>query len=91
MSRALKRLCTATEVFFTTQGTQGLLGKPSKQQLDNVFETHNDMEVIQQILERGRGQNADGIRSSDMGGTNMTIGSMVVDTRGKGLRGVHGA
>lgn len=78
----------ATDVFFSNQGAQGILGKPSKQQLANVFGTTNEMEVIQQILEKGKSQQGEGIRSSNMGGTNLTFGSMVVDTKGKGLHGI---
>ena len=65
-----------------------MLGRPSKQQLENVFGTSKDVDVITQILEKGKAESGDGIRNSDFGATNATFGSMVVDTRGKGLRGV---
>ncbi|GJE84233.1 SBDS domain-containing protein [Phanerochaete sordida] len=79
----------STDVFFSNQGSQGILGKPSKQQLENVFGTTNEMEIIQQILEKGKSQAGDGIRNgSGVAATNMTFGSAVVDTKGKGLRGV---
>ena len=43
----------ATDVFFSNQGSQGILGKPSKQQLENTFGTTNEMEIIGQILAKG--------------------------------------
>ncbi len=78
---------TAFQVFFSNQGTQGILGKASNQQLDSVFGTHKDTDVVEQILAKGKTQAGDQIRSSDFGGTNISIGSVSVDTRGKGLRG----
>lgn len=78
----------STDVFFSNQGAQGILGKPSKQQLENVFGTSNSMEVIAQILQKGKSQQGEGIRSGNFGATNSTFGSMVVDTKGKGLHGV---
>jgi ribosome maturation protein Sdo1 len=88
MACELTRDPAADDVFFSTQGSQGLLGRPSKQQLENVFGTFVDLEVIPQILEKGKPEHSEGIRSSDMAGRNLTFGSMVVDTKGKGLRGV---
>ncbi len=78
----------AFDVFHSTQGAQGILGKASNQQLDNVFGTHKDVDVVQQLLQKGTPQQSDGIRSSDFGGTNISIGSFGVDTKGKGLRGL---
>jgi ribosome maturation protein Sdo1 len=43
----------AFEIFHTGQGTQGIMGTPSKQQLDSVFGTHKDTDVVLQILEKG--------------------------------------
>ncbi|WFD35127.1 hypothetical protein MCUN1_001976 [Malassezia cuniculi] len=42
------------EVFHCATGTQGILGKASNQQLDNVFGTHKDVDVVTQILEKGQ-------------------------------------
>ncbi|PSR93788.1 hypothetical protein PHLCEN_2v4683 [Hermanssonia centrifuga] len=78
----------AFDVFHSTQGAQGILGKASNQQLDNIFGTHKDVDVVQQLLQKGTPQQSDGIRSSDFGGTNISIGSFGVDTKGKGLRGL---
>ncbi|KAH8918869.1 DUF1960-domain-containing protein [Atractiella rhizophila] len=41
------------EIFHTGTGTQGILQRPSKQELDTVFETHNDTAVITIVLEKG--------------------------------------
>jgi hypothetical protein len=38
---------------FQSQGTQGLLLTPSNQQLDTLFGTHNDVEVVTQMLKKG--------------------------------------
>ncbi|KAI0775386.1 DUF1960-domain-containing protein [Irpex lacteus] len=75
------------QIFFSNQGAQGILGKPSNQQLENVFGSHKDTDVVEQILKKGVAQAADGIKSSSFGATNAGIGSVSVDTRGKGLRG----
>ncbi|KAF8265140.1 hypothetical protein EI94DRAFT_1557227, partial [Lactarius quietus] len=42
------------EIFSSNQGPQGLLCRPSKQELDTVFGTHNDIEVIEHILSKGK-------------------------------------
>ncbi|PWN50150.1 DUF1960-domain-containing protein [Violaceomyces palustris] len=44
------------EVFHTGQGAQGIMGRPSKQQLDTIFGTHTDTDVVLQILEKGQFQ-----------------------------------
>lgn len=41
------------DIFVTPQGSQGLMGRASKQQLDNTFGTHKDDVVVEQILEKG--------------------------------------
>lgn len=41
------------EVFVTLQGSQGVMGRASKMQLENVFGTSKDVDVVLQILERG--------------------------------------
>lgn len=58
----------AFKVFHSAQGAQGLLGTPSKQQLDTVFGTHKDVEVVEFMLKNGKEQSADGIHTS---GTNL--------------------
>ncbi|SCZ90784.1 BZ3500_MvSof-1268-A1-R1_Chr1-3g02247 [Microbotryum saponariae] len=42
------------DVFHTGQGSQGLLQRPSKQELDSVFGTHNDTEIVEIVLEKGK-------------------------------------
>ncbi|GAA5866210.1 hypothetical protein JCM3774_004118 [Rhodotorula dairenensis] len=41
------------DVFHTGQGSQGVLGRPSKQDLENVFGTTNEDDIIQQVLTKG--------------------------------------
>ncbi|KIP12798.1 hypothetical protein PHLGIDRAFT_123868 [Phlebiopsis gigantea 11061_1 CR5-6] len=74
-------------VFFSNQGTQGILGQASKQQLENVFGTTRDDEVVRQVLEKGALQAGEGIKGN-FGSTNVTMGSLSVDSRGKGTRGI---
>ncbi|SCV68701.1 BQ2448_822 [Microbotryum intermedium] len=42
------------DVFHTGQGSQGLMQRPSKQELDSVFGTHNDTEIVEIVLEKGK-------------------------------------
>ncbi|KAH7916256.1 DUF1960-domain-containing protein [Hygrophoropsis aurantiaca] len=83
----LSSVVDSFEVFHSGQGSQGILGKPSKQQLENIFETSKDVDVVKIILERGSSQAGEGIHG---GGSNYnpTRGSAVVDSRGKGLSGI---
>lgn len=41
------------DILVTPQGNQGLMGRASKQQLDNAFGTHKDVDVVTEILEKG--------------------------------------
>ncbi|KAK4054763.1 hypothetical protein OIV83_000687 [Microbotryomycetes sp. JL201] len=50
----LVEIVDSFEVFHSGQGAQGLLARPSKQQLDAVFGTTKEDEIVQQILEKGR-------------------------------------
>lgn len=73
---------TAFEVFHSNQGSQGILGKPSNQQLDTAFGTHKDTDVIDVVLKKGK-EAGDAIRNPGAPGTtNMTRGS--IDNKGKG-------
>jgi len=75
------------DVFHTGQGAQGILGKASHQQLDTIFGSHKDIDVIQILLEKGTAQASEGISSG--GGTlNAARGSAIVDSRGKGNSGI---
>ncbi|KAF7432864.1 hypothetical protein PC9H_004808 [Pleurotus ostreatus] len=78
----------AFQVFYSNQGNQGLLGKPSKQQLDTVFGTHKDDDVVLAILQKGKPQASEGIANSNFGTTNVARGSIGVSTRGKGNTGI---
>ncbi|TFK43771.1 DUF1960-domain-containing protein [Crucibulum laeve] len=71
-------------VFHSGQGAQGILGKASNQQLDTVFDTHNDVEVVTYILKNGTLQAGEGINNSNFGTLNVGRGSIGVDTRGSG-------
>ena len=77
----------AFDVLYSTQGSQELLGKPSNQQLDNDFGTHKDVDVITQVLQKGKLETGGGINTSNFG-TNVAKGSFTVDTRGKTLTGI---
>ncbi|KAK2466033.1 hypothetical protein APHAL10511_001675 [Amanita phalloides] len=71
------------QVFHSSQGSQGILGKASFQQLDNAFGTHRDDDVVTLILQKGKEQAGDPIHSS-FNTTNMTRGSTVIDNKGRG-------
>lgn len=73
---------TAFEILSSNQGPQGLLRRPSKQELDNVFGTHVDVDVIQQILERGKAETSEGLTSDKWGSKNDSKGSAFLDNRG---------
>ncbi|KAF8640017.1 hypothetical protein AX17_001261 [Amanita inopinata Kibby_2008] len=75
-------------VFHSGQGSQGLLGKPSNQQLDTVFGSTKDIDVVTTILAKGREQASEGIQSSTFNSTNPTRGSAVIDSRGRGSTGI---
>ena len=76
-------LRAAFQIFYSGQGSQGILGAPSKQQLDNCFNTHNDVEVIKAILEKGKEQSVDAVRHG-FNSTNATRGTTVMDNKGRG-------
>ncbi|KAF8213836.1 ribosome maturation protein [Mycena galopus ATCC 62051] len=63
------------QVFWSAQGAQGVLGKPSNQQLDTVFETHKDVDVVAFILKEGREQGTEGVTSSAFTGKNPSRGN----------------
>ena len=65
-------------VFHSIQGSQGKLGTASKQQLDTVFGTHKEDEVVRYVLEHGKEQGGEGIRpNNQFGSTNVTRGGFV--------------
>lgn len=75
-------------VFYSAQGSQGYLGRPSKQQLENTFGTSKDTEVVQLLLEKGKEQSGEGFHSGTGFSFNTTRGSAVLDNKGKGLSGI---
>lgn len=79
-------LYKAFTVFHSGQGAQGVLRQPSQQQLDTVFGTHKDVDVITFILKNGKEQAGGTIAAS--GTFNISRGSAVVDSRSKGLTGI---
>ena len=73
---------TAFAIFSSNQGPQGILRHPSKQELDNVFGTHVDVDVVQQILEKGREDAGESLSSGKWGSKNDSKGSAYLDNRG---------
>jgi len=71
------------QIFHTGQGSQGIMGKLSNQMLDSIFGTHNDVEAMTILLQKGREQAAEGITGGVSGSTNISRGSAAIDTRGK--------
>ena len=69
-------------MFWSNQGAQGLLGRPSNQQLENVFGSSKDVDVVLIILEKGKEESGKAIRTGN-GATNLMKGSFAVDTKGK--------
>ncbi|KAI0265217.1 DUF1960-domain-containing protein [Gloeopeniophorella convolvens] len=72
----------AFEVYSSNQGPQGILGRSSKQELDTVFGTHVDTDVIQHILENGKEEAGEGIASGKWASKNDSKGSAFLDNRG---------
>ncbi|KIK46687.1 hypothetical protein CY34DRAFT_75572 [Suillus luteus UH-Slu-Lm8-n1] len=83
----LSEVVDSFKVFYSNQGAQGILGTPSKQQLDTVFDTTKDVDVVTQILEKGKDQPSNGF-TSGIGATNVARGSFTIDSKGKGLTGI---
>jgi len=75
----------AFAIFHSNQGSQGLLHRPSKQELENTFGTHKDTDVVTMILQKGKEEAGDSISSSRVSNRNDAKGSASVDTRG-GIR-----
>ena len=73
----------AFQVFHSTQGSQGILGKASNQQLENVFGTHDDYDVATILLEKGTAQTSSGYKSDGLT-KNLMHGDMRMDMRGSG-------
>ncbi|KAJ7044640.1 ribosome maturation protein [Mycena alexandri] len=80
---ALALVVESFDVFVSTQGAQGHLGKASNQQLDTVFGTTKDVDVVTKILKEGREQATDGVSGSNYTGSNPSRGG---ESRGSGPR-----
>ena len=76
-------LILVDHVVHSGQGKQGIQGRASHQQLDTIFGTHNDADVLKLMLEKGTLQGASAI-GKNTPIMNATRGSGVVDSRGKG-------
>jgi len=70
-------------VFHSGQGQQGKLGQASKQQLETIFSTSKDDEVVQFMLQKGTLQPGEAI-SGKWTEVNKSRGGHTVDTRGSG-------
>ncbi|THV08270.1 DUF1960-domain-containing protein [Dendrothele bispora CBS 962.96] len=75
------------QIFYSDQGSQGILGHASKQQLENTFGTSKDVDCVEQILSKGKSQAGDAI-STQTFVTNVAKSSLVIDSKGKGLSGI---
>ncbi|KIL00523.1 hypothetical protein PAXRUDRAFT_821616 [Paxillus rubicundulus Ve08.2h10] len=82
---SLTEVVDSFEIFHSGQGAQGYLGRPSKQQLENIFGTSKDIDAMKILLEKGKEQQGDGF-TWGANTMNPTRGSAVVD-KGKGLSG----
>ncbi|KAK0206925.1 ribosome maturation protein [Desarmillaria ectypa] len=78
----LTEVVDSFQAFHSGQGPQGILGKPSNQQLDTVFGTSKDTDVAQIILEKGRHQVTEGLQGPTFSSTNQSRGSAGLDNRG---------
>ncbi|KAH6915090.1 ribosome maturation protein [Coprinopsis sp. MPI-PUGE-AT-0042] len=66
------------QVFHSTQGSQGILGTASKQQLDTVFGKNKDVDVVEYILKNGSQQAGESIQAGNQfGSRNLANGSFV--------------
>ncbi|KAK4058170.1 hypothetical protein OIO90_000909 [Microbotryomycetes sp. JL221] len=80
----LVEIVSSFDVFHSGQGAQGMLQRPSKQELETIFGTSNDTDIITQILEKGRmftGKDMQGVgggysKAKDKGATMLSRGSM---------------
>ncbi|KAJ2913285.1 hypothetical protein MD484_g7128, partial [Candolleomyces efflorescens] len=70
----LTEVVDSFNVYHSTQGSQGLLGKPSNQQLDTVFGSHKDVDVVTKILRDGREQKGE-LAANGFSNPNLSRGS----------------
>ncbi|KZW04183.1 DUF1960-domain-containing protein [Exidia glandulosa HHB12029] len=87
-SVALAMVVDSFEVFHSGQGSQGRWGRPSKQQLETIFGSSKEDDVVKLILEKGELKAGDSFQK-ELPGLNNSRGGASIDTRGSagGLRG----
>lgn len=73
----------AFDVFVSTQGKQGKLGRASKQQLETIFGTSNEDEVAKELLTKGTLQAGEGYHD-DRNIKNLAHGGYQMDLKGSG-------
>ncbi|KAG8810306.1 hypothetical protein FRC18_004124 [Serendipita sp. 400] len=69
------------DVFVSSQGNQGVLGKASNQQLENVFNTTKSDQIVDFMLKNGVMQRSERIGANDNAHLNLARGTGSVDTR----------
>ena len=85
ISHAFTRIHSAFDVFVSTQGKQGHLGRASNQQLETVFGSKKGMDVAEVLLKGGALQAADSLHSDKII-KNLSHGGYQMDLRGSGAQ-----
>jgi len=87
-SVAMALVVDSFDVFHSGQGSQGKLMRPSKQQLETIFGSSKEEDVVLQVLEKGELKAGESF-SKEVSGFNPARGGNSIDTRGSGgsLRG----
>ncbi|KAI6152265.1 ribosome maturation protein [Pisolithus tinctorius] len=80
-------LTDVVDSFEVYHSSQGHLLRPSRQQLENVFGTSKDVDVLTTILQNGKEQPVNGF-SNGLGVTNIARTNAVIDCKGKGTSGI---
>ncbi|THH05617.1 hypothetical protein EW145_g4664 [Phellinidium pouzarii] len=81
---SLTEVVDSFDVFVSTQGKQGHLGKASDSQLVNTFGSKKDVDVAEILLRSGTAQSANGL--NDDGATKNSSHGSRIDVRGSGAR-----
>ncbi|KAJ3516274.1 hypothetical protein NLJ89_g1224 [Agrocybe chaxingu] len=81
----LANVVDSFKIYHSGQGSQGILRQPSKQQLESVFGTHKDTDIVEFMLKNGKEQASEGVNT---GSTNLNIsrGTNVADSRARGAQ-----
>ena len=77
------RIYVAFDVFVSTQGKQGHLGRASNQQLETVFGSSKDYDVAEKLLKEGSMQSSESLQDDKIL-KNLAHGGYQMDTRGSG-------